>query len=185
MEGIATLIKTLLRQTPTGRQGWREKAVSEPDITLTLPLSLKGLSLPISFSAWWHSLSRLCQNPSHRLKTCATRNLLNQPLPHLGVMLSPQGKGKYGILCGDYPLLGLLLVLLGCRRRLLLAHAAGFTAGRAFFGFAARVHLIAAFFARKDSHGVPPDQFDPPYIAAPRPERLGALPANASLVAIY
>jgi hypothetical protein len=42
MKGIATFIKALLRQAPTGRQGWQKKAVSDPDFTLTLTLSLKG-----------------------------------------------------------------------------------------------------------------------------------------------
>jgi hypothetical protein len=55
--------RALLRQTPTGRQDWRKKAVIDTDFPLTLPLSLKDLSLPISFSAWWHSLSRLCETP--------------------------------------------------------------------------------------------------------------------------
>jgi hypothetical protein len=64
-----------------------------------------------------------------------------------------------------------LLRLLGRRRGLNFAHGAGLTAGRAFLGFAARVHLIAAFFAGKNSHGLPPDQFEPPCIAASRPER--------------
>jgi hypothetical protein len=34
----------------------------------------------------------------------------------------------------------------------LLAHGAGLAAGRAFLGFAAHIHLIAAFLAGKDSH---------------------------------
>ena len=42
MKGIATLIKALLRQTPAGHQGWREKGVIDTDSPLTLPLSLKG-----------------------------------------------------------------------------------------------------------------------------------------------
>jgi hypothetical protein len=42
MKGIATLIKARLRQALTGRKGWRKKAVSDTEFTLTLPLSLKG-----------------------------------------------------------------------------------------------------------------------------------------------
>ena len=47
---------------------------------------------------------------------------------------------------------GLLLALLGRRCRLLLAHGAGLAAGRAFLGFAARIHFFATFLAGKDGH---------------------------------
>jgi len=47
-----------------------------------------SLSLPASFSDWWHSLSRLCENPRTGWKACTTKNLFNQPLPDLWVMLS-------------------------------------------------------------------------------------------------
>jgi hypothetical protein len=47
---------------------------------------------------------------------------------------------------------GLLFVILG-RRGFHFAHGAGLAAGRAFLGFAAGIHLIAAFFAGKDGHG--------------------------------
>jgi hypothetical protein len=60
------------------------------------------LSLPIRFSAWWHSLSRLWENPSHKLKTCATKNLLNQPLPHLWVMISLVGGGQVEAMPGNF-----------------------------------------------------------------------------------
>jgi len=46
----------------------------------------------------------------------------------------------------------LLFALLGGRRGFLFAHAAGFAAGRAFFGFAAGVDGSAALFTGKDSH---------------------------------
>ena len=95
MEGIATLIEPF-----SGKrlriEDWRKKTVSDTDCTLFLPLSLKGLSLAIRFSARWHRFSTCAKipNPLHRLKTCATNSLLNQPLTHLGLMLSPQGRGK-------------------------------------------------------------------------------------------
>jgi hypothetical protein len=47
----------------------------------------KGQALPTSFSDWWHSLSRLCENPRTGKKACAAKNLVNQLLPDLRVML--------------------------------------------------------------------------------------------------
>jgi hypothetical protein len=64
-----------------------------------------------------------------------------------------------------------LLFLFGRCRRLRLAHGAGLAAGGAFLGFTARVHLIAAFFAGKDAHGIPPDQSKSPGNAAVSPGR--------------
>ena len=64
---------------------------------------------------------------------------------------------------------GLLLVLLGCRRCLLLAHGAGFAAVGALLGFAAGLHGLTAFFAGKDCHDLPPDQIETPGNAALRP----------------
>jgi hypothetical protein len=60
--------------------------------------------------------------------------------------LPPQGGGEY---------VGHPLTFLGWLggRSLHFAHSAGFTAGGAFLGFAAGVHLFAAFVAGKDGHG--------------------------------
>ena len=43
-------------------------------------------------TCWWHSLSRLCENPRTGYKACAAKNLMNQPLPDLWVMLSIKGE---------------------------------------------------------------------------------------------
>jgi hypothetical protein len=48
----------------------------------------KNLSLPTSFSDWWHSLSRLCENTRTGSKACATKTLVNQPVPDLWVIIS-------------------------------------------------------------------------------------------------
>ena len=173
-----------LRYGTTGLKGRKNSGHHSPP-SLTLPLSLKGSSFPIRFSAWWHSLSRRCENPSHRLKTCATKNLLNQPLPHLGVMLSPQGRRKQGILARRLPSTGLLLALLGRRRRFLLHMVPESLQAGHFLGLQRVSTLLPHFSQVKTAMGYLQIRLSHRLTPRRGRRRLGLLPGKAAaLVAI-